>query len=261
MRYLDGEIPKARIEQNHLHLKHGERRRIQCHTSGSPTVKVRWIGFDNYSLPMDALDLGNGILEISNARKFEHEGEYKCQAGNVAGVVSDRISISVGPPLTIQITPNRQKIFVTNGSPLEIKCQAFGEPQPDVLWLHEPGATRGDRPDGFKPIKISEEFILHDSIGFGNTGFYTCSASNQFTNITKDIYIEVVDAERHEKISIVGGTSQRFTIGRPAQILCIASGAALIDRLEWTRNGNKLSSGLEAFNEPGLLYFENFEVC
>lgn len=120
--------------------------------------------------------------------------------------------------------------------------------------------SRGDRPDGFMPVKISEEFILHPSVGFGNTGFYSCNASNQFTTVTKDIYVEVMDTTRHEKISIVGGTSQRFLVGRPAQILCVPSGSAIIDYLEWTRNGNKLESGLEAFNEPGLLYFENFQV-
>lgn len=122
------------------------------------------------------------------------------------------------------------------------------------------GPTRGDRPDGYTPVKISEEFILHPSVGFGNTGFYSCNASNQFTTITRDIYVEVVDGARHEKISIVGGTSQRFSVGKPAQILCTASGAALIDELKWTKNGNKLLSGLEGFNEPGLLYFENFQA-
>lgn len=101
---------------------------------------------------------------------------------------------------------------------------------------------------------------MHPAIGFGNTGFYTCNASNQYTTATKDVYIEVVDAARHDKITVVGGTSQRFAIGRPAQILCTSSGSALIDRLEWTRNGNKLASGLEAFNEPGLIHFETFQV-
>ncbi|KAI6183937.1 Immunoglobulin domain protein [Aphelenchoides bicaudatus] len=254
-----GEPPTARVENKHLHLKHGERRSIQCHTSGTPTPKTRWIGPDGYSLPMDAMDLGNGVLEISNARKFEHEGEYKCQAANLAGMVVDRISVSVGQQITIQITPDRPKIFVTVGSPLEIKCQAFGEPNPDVLWTHDAGPSRGDRPDDFVPVKISEEFILHKSVGFGNSGFYTCKAGNQYTTVTKDIYVEVMDTTRHEKISIVGGTSQKFLVGRPAQILCIPSGSALIDRLEWTKNDNKLSSGLEAFNEPGLLYFEAFQ--
>lgn len=57
---------------------------------GTPTPKVRWIGPDGYSLPMDTLDAGDGFLEITNARKFEHEGEYKCQSANLAGMVSVR---------------------------------------------------------------------------------------------------------------------------------------------------------------------------
>jgi hypothetical protein len=65
---------------------------------------------------------------------------------------------------------------------------------------------------------------------------------------------------RHEKITIVGGTSQRFLVDRPAQILCVPSGSALVDYLVWTKNGNKLESGLETFDEPGLLYFSKFQV-
>jgi hypothetical protein len=61
-------------------------------------------------------------------------GEYKCQAANLAGSVTDRILVTVGPSLTIQITPDRPKMFVTVGSALEIKCQAFGDPSPDILW-------------------------------------------------------------------------------------------------------------------------------
>lgn len=71
------------------------------------------------------------ILDYSN----HFLGEYKCQAANLAGMVVDKISVTVGPSLTIQITPDRPKMFVTVGSALEIKCQAFGDPSPDILWI------------------------------------------------------------------------------------------------------------------------------
>lgn len=40
--------------------------------------------------------------------------------------------------------------------------QAFGDPDPEVEWLHDPGPERGDLPDDFKPITISEQFIRYD---------------------------------------------------------------------------------------------------
>lgn len=56
--------------------------------------------------------------------------------------------------------------------------------------LSDPGPERGDLPDDYVPITISEQFIRHPSIGLGNSGCYTCKASNEFASVTKGICIE-----------------------------------------------------------------------
>lgn len=43
----------------------------------------------------------------------------------------------------------------------------------------DPGPERGDLPEGFVPVTISEQFIKHPSIGLGNAGRYTCRAKNE----------------------------------------------------------------------------------
>lgn len=53
------------------------------------------------------------------------------------------LSLSVSEAETIQLldsylpetTPNGPKIVLTVGEPLEIKCEAFGEPDPEVEWV------------------------------------------------------------------------------------------------------------------------------
>lgn len=64
---------------------------------------------------------------------------------------------------------------------------------PDVEWLHDPGPERGDLPDDFVPVTISEQFIRHPAVGLGNAGRYTCKGSNQFATVTKDIYVVVIE--------------------------------------------------------------------
>jgi hypothetical protein len=69
--------------------------------------------------------------------------------------------------------PSASIVFVSNSLPFS-----------------DPGPERGDLPDDFVPITISEQFLRHPSIGLGNTGCYTCRASNQHASITKGICIE-----------------------------------------------------------------------
>lgn len=54
----------------------------------------------------------------------------------------------------------------------------------------DPGPERGDLPDDFKPVTISEQFIRHPSIGLGNAGNYTCKGSNAHGIATKTITIK-----------------------------------------------------------------------
>ena len=62
-------------------------------------------------------------------------------------------------------------------------------------WLHDPGPERGDLPDDFKPVTISEQFIRHPAIGLGNAGQYTCKGFNSHATATKNIYIEGEDCD------------------------------------------------------------------
>lgn len=59
-----------------------------------------------------------------------------------------------------------------------------------IFNFSDPGPERGDLPDDFIPITISEQFLRHPSIGLGNSGCYTCRASHKNAFITKGICIE-----------------------------------------------------------------------
>uniref|UniRef100_A0A914BVB7 Basement membrane proteoglycan n=1 Tax=Acrobeloides nanus TaxID=290746 RepID=A0A914BVB7_9BILA len=250
--------PTARVEPKVWNGKPGDRHQLRCHTTGIPTPEVSWTGPGGNPIAHDVTDLGGGVLEFASARK-EHEGEYTCHAVNSVGEASDTGTIHLGPSIGVRVVGVDGSIYlVPKGKEVEIKCEAFGDPDPEVEWLHDPGPERGDLPDDFKPITISEQFIRHPSIGLGNAGNYTCKGSNAHGIATKTITIKVVDADYVSSVSVLGGTTQYFPVNQASQLICAATGSRLVDRIEWVRVDGSLPPEVEEHNEQGLLHFGTF---
>lgn len=49
-------------------------------------------------MPRDIVDLGEGVLEIQNAKK-EFDGDYICHAVNSVGEATDFGTVNIGPSL------------------------------------------------------------------------------------------------------------------------------------------------------------------
>lgn len=258
----DQEPPTAVVEPRTWNGKPGERHQFRCITTGSPTPKIKWTGPNGSPLPHDVTPLEPNILDFSNGRS-ELNGDYTCTASNPIGEASDHGNVNIGPSLTVKTNPPGPKLIVTVGEPLQVKCEAFGapgDPEPEVEWLHDPGPERGDLPDDFKPVTISEQFIRHPNVGLGNAGVYTCKGSSAHATATKNIYIEVVEPSRIATVSILGGSSQWFDQGEKGELICTATGSSLVDRLEWEKVDDQLPTDVEEHNEPGLLHFPSFKV-
>lgn len=142
---LDEEPPTARVVPKVWNGQPGGTHQFKCHTTGVPPPQITWTGPDGRGLPEGVVDLGEGILEITNAKQSVHQGElvfhcvknqllgdYTCTAVNVVGEASDKGSVLIGSSITLITTPHGPRIVLTKGEPLEIKCEAFGEPDPDV---------------------------------------------------------------------------------------------------------------------------------
>ncbi|VDK64269.1 unnamed protein product [Anisakis simplex] len=183
------EPPTARVVPRVWNGKPGDRHQFRCIASGVPQPEITWSGPEGGPLPDEVNDIGGGVLDFSNGR-VDLNGDYTCTAVNILGEASDHGSVNIGPSLTVRTTPPGPRIVLTAGEPLEVKCEAFGEPTPEVEWLHDPGPERGDLPDDFKPVTISEMFIRHPAVGTGNAGVYTCKGSNSQASATKDIHVE-----------------------------------------------------------------------
>ncbi|VDM94872.1 unnamed protein product [Thelazia callipaeda] len=248
--------PTARVVPRVWNGQPGDKHQLQCITTGSPQPTITWTGPTGDALPEDVIDIGGGFLDFQNARS-DMNGDYTCTAINIVGKASDHGSVNIGPSLTVRTSPPGPRIVLTAGEPLEVKCEAFGEPEPEVEWLHDPGPERGDLPDNFKPVTISEQFIRHPNIGLGNAGIYTCRGSNIQASAKKDIYIEVVEPSRIATVAILGGSTQWFESGKPVDLVCAATGSEIVDRIQWVKVDGSLPDDAKE-TEPGVLHISKF---
>ncbi|CAB3410943.1 unnamed protein product [Caenorhabditis bovis] len=257
----DQEPPTAMVQPRVWNGQPGDRHQFECIVTGTPTPKITWAGPNGSPLPHDVTPLEPNLLDFSNGRS-ELNGDYTCTATNPVGTASDHGTVNIGPSLIVKTDPPGPSLIVTVGEPLQVKCEAFGapgDPEPEVEWLHDPGPERGDLPDDFKPVTISEQFIRHPSVGLGNAGVYTCKGSSNFATATKNIYIEVVEPSRIATVSILGGSSQSFDQGEKGELICTATGSQLVDRLEWEKVNDQLPTDVEEHNEQGVLHFPSFK--
>ncbi|PAV89183.1 hypothetical protein WR25_06183 isoform C [Diploscapter pachys] len=263
-----GEPPRP-VATPPLHqTKPGTEVRFHCDPHSSTPARIKW-GYGDADSPLPEGVREEGDQLIVESASEELDGEFFCSATNDFGTgVSNPVKVEVTEeeiPPTARVEPRiwngkpgekHQFVCITTGSPTP---EAKGDPDPEVEWLHDPGPERGDLPEDFKPITISEQIIKHPSIGLGNAGVYTCRAQNRFATVEKEIYIQVVEPHKIATISILGGASQWFDQGETGELVCAATGSSLVDRIEWVKVDDQLPTDVEEHNEPGVLHFNNFK--
>lgn len=72
--FLDEEPPTARVEPKVWNGNPGERHIFTCHVTGVPPPQITWTGPNGRGLPEGVVDLGEGVLEITNAKQSVHQG-------------------------------------------------------------------------------------------------------------------------------------------------------------------------------------------
>ncbi|RWS27316.1 Down syndrome cell adhesion molecule-like protein Dscam2 [Leptotrombidium deliense] len=118
-------------------LQEGMRASVTCTViTGDPPIEMRWMKDGKQLTARDGIYLENVDDFISNLifkpLKQEHSGLYSCVASNGAASVNHTVSLSVDAPPRWRIEPNDKSAIV--GHSLTIDCQAYGKPEPRVLW-------------------------------------------------------------------------------------------------------------------------------
>ncbi|XP_029375004.1 roundabout homolog 1-like isoform X2 [Echeneis naucrates] len=173
---------------------------FQCEATGNPQPAIFWQREGSESLlfsyqppqPYSRLSVSQmGSLTITDVQHTDG-GFYSCQALNIAGSVITKALLEVTdsgsdhPPPVIRQGPINQTVPVD--TTVVLGCQTAGLPPPTVRW----------KKDGLEVSLVDSRLSLTDAgsleihyTKLGDTGFYTCVASNPNGEASWTAYLQV----------------------------------------------------------------------
>jgi hypothetical protein len=126
-----------------------------CDALGGPNNTFQW--------QMDGNIIGNdSMLEVMDI-DASSGGLYTCTVSNAAGSDSASTTLYVAPYI---VTPLEEQTLTTNGSNVNISCDADGFPSPTVTWVDMTNA---------EVVNIS--LLEINPVMFGDEGLYRCVAT------------------------------------------------------------------------------------
>uniref|UniRef100_A0A7N8XAL3 Heparan sulfate proteoglycan 2 n=1 Tax=Mastacembelus armatus TaxID=205130 RepID=A0A7N8XAL3_9TELE len=176
--------PIIAIEPHSAAVRVGESASFRCRVySGAQPVRLEWKLANKQPLPDNVRVSPDGsVITITNARPNNH-GAYNCVASNPFGITQTIVSLIVKETPVAVITPVGP-VRVRVGDPINMECQATGEPRPSVSW-HRLDTNR-------KIIELYQLFSLVQILVARreDSGTYVCTArSNEGTTESK---VEVI---------------------------------------------------------------------
>ncbi|XP_018586176.2 roundabout homolog 1-like isoform X3 [Scleropages formosus] len=173
---------------------------FQCEASGNPQPAIFWQreGSQNLLFTYQPPQLSSrfsvsqtGDLTITDIQRSDG-GFYSCQALNIAGSVITKALLEVTdvvsdrPPPVIRQGPVNQTVPVDGM--VTMACEVAGSPMPSILWRKD-GALISTHDSRIKQLDTGALQIRYAKLG--DTGMYTCTASNPSGEATWRAHLEV----------------------------------------------------------------------
>uniref|UniRef100_A0A3B3VSB1 Heparan sulfate proteoglycan 2 n=1 Tax=Poecilia latipinna TaxID=48699 RepID=A0A3B3VSB1_9TELE len=178
--------PIIGVEPHSSAVRVGESASFRCQVySGAPPVRLEWKLANNQPLPNVRVNSDGSVITIVNARPVNH-GAYRCVASNLFGITQTIVSLIVKSPGAI-VTP-AGPLRVRVGEPINLECQASGEPRPSVSW-HRLDNNR--KTTLTSPVPMDSNAVMQILVARPeDSGTYVCVARN--TEGTTETRVEVI---------------------------------------------------------------------
>ncbi|CAL1682411.1 unnamed protein product [Lasius platythorax] len=228
---------------------------VRYHCTGrsrdSNSVNIRWEKEDGQLPPGRSVDDSNGLLVIRDV-KVSDSGIYVCQVSDGINIGRKKVTLTVGEANPakprIVITPPYQQ--VREGEPVEFRCEATGNPPPQLDWIRVHGS-------------ISPEATFYNGVwslpaASKNDGAeYKCIARNNVGVDEKTTTLYVQDNPNKPPPQALPPTvtpsEWSGTIGDVVRLICTPSQHA---NVTWTRSGG-LPLPYTASQQDGILTINN----
>ncbi|KAM3617456.1 uncharacterized protein V6R79_006391 [Siganus canaliculatus] len=168
--------PIIAIEPHSAAVRVGESASFRCRVySGAQPVRLEWKLASNQALP-DNVKVGpdGSVITINNVRPANH-GAYRCVASNQFGITHTIVSLIVKESPVATVTPVGP-VQVRVGEPINLECQASGEPRPSVSW-HRLDSNRKTMLSS--PVPMESNAVMQILVARPeDSGIYVCTARN-----------------------------------------------------------------------------------
>ncbi|KAM9751596.1 basement membrane-specific heparan sulfate proteoglycan core protein isoform 3-T3 [Menidia menidia] len=168
--------PIIGIEPHSAAVRAGESASFTCRVyTGAQPVRLEWKLANNQPLPDNVRVSPDGsVMTISSARPMNH-GAYRCVASNPFGITHTIVSLIVKESPVATVTPVGP-VRVRAGDPINLECQASGEPRPSVSW-HRLDNNR--RTVLSSPVPMDSNAVMQILAARPeDSGTYVCTARN-----------------------------------------------------------------------------------
>ncbi|XP_029013106.1 basement membrane-specific heparan sulfate proteoglycan core protein isoform X4 [Betta splendens] len=176
--------PIIGIEPHSAAVRVGESASFRCRVySGAPPVRLEWKLANNQPLPENVqVSSDSSVITINHVRPVNH-GTYRCVASNLYGITHTIVSLIVKESPVAAVVPVGP-VRVRVGEPINLECQASGEPRPSVSW-HRLDANR--RTMLSSPVPTESNAVMQILVARPeDSGIYVCIArNNEGTTETK----------------------------------------------------------------------------
>ncbi|XP_041859531.1 basement membrane-specific heparan sulfate proteoglycan core protein isoform X3 [Melanotaenia boesemani] len=168
--------PIIGIEPHSAAVRVGESASFRCSVyRGAQPVRLEWKLANNQPLPDNAKVGPDGtVITITNVRPMNH-GAYRCVASNLFGITHSIVSLIVKESPVARVTPVGP-VRVRVGEPVNLECQASGEPRPSVSW-HRLDNNR--KVILSSPVPMDSNAVMQILVARPeDSGTYVCTARN-----------------------------------------------------------------------------------
>ena len=128
----------------------------------------------------------NSMLEVMDINASSG-GSYMCTVSNAAGNDSASTTLYVAPYI---VTPLEEQALTTNGSNVNISCDADGFPSPIVSWVD------------INAEVVNMSLLEFSPVVFGDEGLYRCVATAEINSIIFNTTDDIILVGKHKRMSL-----------------------------------------------------------
>ncbi|XP_024082908.1 peroxidasin homolog, partial [Cimex lectularius] len=215
--------------------KEGDTVQLECSVKGDVAPLITWTK-DDLPVPAARATISpEGTLTI-NSVTIEDSALYRCNVDSIGGRISTSAELVVNAPPKITTPPESQ--WVKSGVDVEMKCVAYGYPNPIITWYKDGNTVQ---PTDRIKLKEDNHIVIIQKVEETDSGLYTCLAQSIHGNAESNGELRVRPDGPRPPSFIETPYPLVATIGTSVEMPCRAQGDPQ-PVISWSKNDQPLNS-------------------